>query len=318
VKVWAVQDAKPHMTKKQIHSQMFPWYFPTLTSEEMKGKKVIYLLLLFPAKEVIVKKLRKNDYDIGHFIPIVDVRKFLRGSRSDSDEIICDCCGSLIRTEKARYEHINKGCYSTETQQLKLSEENEFFKTPQYCAKNTFVFVGDTETEMKNIIEQLEPESDWDEEHLPQECEIHALTEHKEIFEKFHIPLHYKIQGSDCIKKCVEEYLLLFDKEDKNRMSFNKFVKEQNYPIQMSDKQLNQSKLATKCCLCGKPFDDAYFHNANDRNEFVEINENHLTPMSFSNIKKKYFKKLGLRYKEFKDHTLSVGLSSFMLPTLLL
>jgi hypothetical protein len=34
VKVWAVQDAKPHMTTKQIHSQMFPWYFRSHEGKE--------------------------------------------------------------------------------------------------------------------------------------------------------------------------------------------------------------------------------------------------------------------------------------------
>ena len=41
-------------------------------------------------------------------------------------------------------------------------------------------------------------------------------TDHPEIFEKFNIPLHYKVQGRDCITKAVTEYFKLFEKEDEN------------------------------------------------------------------------------------------------------
>jgi hypothetical protein len=49
-------------------------------------------------------------------------------------------------------------------------------------------------------------------------------TEHPEIFQKLYIPLHYQVQGTECIEKAVEEYFKLFENEDKNGMSFKRPV----------------------------------------------------------------------------------------------
>ena len=68
---------------------------------------------------------------------------------------------------------------------------------------------------MRKKIEALGPDDDWDEIHLPQTIELHVITDYPEIFQKFNIPLHYKVQGTDCIKKAVEEYFNLFEKEEK-------------------------------------------------------------------------------------------------------
>ena len=57
------------------------------------------------------------------------------------------------------------------------------------------------------------------------------ITDYPEIFQNFNIPLHYKVQGTYCIKKYVEEYFMLFEKEDETGMSFKKYVKETNYDI---------------------------------------------------------------------------------------
>ena len=78
---------------------MFPFYFPILNLEELKAKKVLYIIILFPNDEVISSRLKKNNYDIGHIIPIVDINAFLRGWRGDENEYICDCCGNSFRTE---------------------------------------------------------------------------------------------------------------------------------------------------------------------------------------------------------------------------
>ena len=60
-------------------------------------------------------------------------------------------------------------------------------------------------------------------------------TDHPEIFEKFNIPLQYKVQGTDCMKKAVEEYFMLFENEDENGMSFKKYVKDTNFKINPSE-----------------------------------------------------------------------------------
>ena len=87
---------------------------------------------------------------------------------------------------------------------------------------------------MRKIIEALSPDDDWDEIHFPQAIELHLKTDYPEIFQKFSIPLHYKVQGTDCMKKAVEEYFKLFEKKDKNGMSFKKYVKETKYKINPS------------------------------------------------------------------------------------
>ena len=67
--------------------------------------------------------------------------------------------------------------------------------------------------------------------HLPQAIELHMKTEYPEIFQNFNIPLQYKFQGTECMKKDVKEYFMLFEKEDKNGISFKKYAKETNNEI---------------------------------------------------------------------------------------
>ena len=59
-----------------------------------------------------------------------------------------------FRTEEARDNHINKGCYVRETGQFKLSNVNEYFDSQKCCPRNPFAIYGDTETEMRKRIEQ--------------------------------------------------------------------------------------------------------------------------------------------------------------------
>src|SRR5271157_5582745 len=73
LKIYGVKGVLTHTTKKELDQKMFPFYFPVLTPEEIKAKKVLYLLILFPNDEVITFRLKKNNYDIGHIIPIVDI-----------------------------------------------------------------------------------------------------------------------------------------------------------------------------------------------------------------------------------------------------
>lgn len=57
---------------------MFPWYFPTLAHQELKTKKVLYLLLLLQPDEVVLEPLmNKNDFDIGHFAAIHKYKKWI-------------------------------------------------------------------------------------------------------------------------------------------------------------------------------------------------------------------------------------------------
>ena len=68
--------------------------------------------------------------------------------------------------------------------------------------------LGDTETEMRRRIENMGHDDDWDEIHLPQAIEFHMkLTIHK-YFKSSIFLLHNKVQGTECIKKAVDEYFL--------------------------------------------------------------------------------------------------------------
>ena len=49
----------------------------------------------------------------------------------------------------------------------------------------------------------MDPDDDWDEIDLPQAVEFHMVTLYPEILEMFNIPLHYKVQGTNCIKEAV-------------------------------------------------------------------------------------------------------------------
>ena len=90
----------------------------------MKEKKVVYLLFLFPDEQVIADRLNKNNYDVGHIAPIININKFLYGWRYENNsEYICDCCGDTFRTEGKRDEHINRGCYADKTGKYSLNME---------------------------------------------------------------------------------------------------------------------------------------------------------------------------------------------------
>jgi hypothetical protein len=192
LKIYACEETSPHMTKKEIHNIMYPCYFPNLTPEEMKGdqKEVVYHLILFPSQEVIAYRLNKNNFDIGHIIPIVNA--FLYGLRSENHgEFICDGCGSTFRTEEPRDAHINKECYVKNSNQFKLTTENDFFKYHACFPIKPFIHYSDFETNM----EKLGVDDDWDEEHIPQAIESHAVTRYEHIYEMFNILLHFKYQG---------------------------------------------------------------------------------------------------------------------------
>jgi hypothetical protein len=58
----------------------------------------------------------------------------------------------------------------------------------------------------------------------------------------------------------------LFEEEDKNGMSFKKYIKETNFEINPSEEQRNKYEEG-KTCWCGYPFDDELFDNADDQDE---------------------------------------------------
>ena len=75
---------------------MKPFHFPSLTPEEIEGKKVVYLLFCFPPPEVINKRLEKGIYDIGHVCAIRDTSAFLRGWRTDNFEVFVIVVEALL------------------------------------------------------------------------------------------------------------------------------------------------------------------------------------------------------------------------------
>ena len=88
MKAYSTYDVNPHATKKELHKRRKPFYFPSYTPQELKGKKVVYILFLFPPEEVVADRLNNNNYDIGHIVPIINISKFLRGWRTDNEENI--------------------------------------------------------------------------------------------------------------------------------------------------------------------------------------------------------------------------------------
>ena len=179
-KVYCYYGATKSTKKKQILHNLGNFYFPLLTAEEMKGKKVVYLLFLFPPEEVINARLAKGNYDVGHVIAITDINKFLRGYRTDNKEIICDCCGKTFRTQEALNKHINDGCYARETNQFRLSKYKVFFNAHPSMARSGFVQYADIESSMDK---NMGHDDDWDEEHIPQAIEAHNITKYPYIFE---------------------------------------------------------------------------------------------------------------------------------------
>ena len=111
IKSWKMENMNIHTNIKDALKIMKPFHFPSLTPQEIEGKKIVYLLFCFPSQEVINKRLEKGLYDIGHVCAIRDVSAFLRGWRSENMEVICDCCGNTFRSKNLRDEHIREGCY---------------------------------------------------------------------------------------------------------------------------------------------------------------------------------------------------------------
>ena len=180
-------------------------------------------------------------------------------------EYICDCCGNSYQTEKSRDNHINKGCYARETGQFKLSNKNELFDSQKCCPRNPFCLYGDTETEMKQHIENMGPDDDWDEIHFHRQySSTLSLTIHK--FFKCSIFLcTKKVQGTECMKNAADEHFLLFENEDENGMSL-KYVKETKYDINPSDEQ-NQKYKEGKFCWGEYTFANTFFENDEDEDE---------------------------------------------------
>ena len=54
-----------------------------LYGTELKGKKVVYVLFLFPKEEIIAKRLNKDNDNVGHIIPIININAWLCGWRSE-------------------------------------------------------------------------------------------------------------------------------------------------------------------------------------------------------------------------------------------
>ena len=75
LKAYAYYGATKTTKKQHILHNLQSFYFPTIAPEEMKGKKVIYLLFLFPPEDVIVERLNKGIDDIGHVVAIHDIRQ---------------------------------------------------------------------------------------------------------------------------------------------------------------------------------------------------------------------------------------------------
>ena len=82
IKAYSLRVNNIHITKKQLLYSKKPFNFP-IYPIELKDKKDVYLLFLFPSDELIADRLNKNSYDIGHIVPIVDINEFLFGLCSD-------------------------------------------------------------------------------------------------------------------------------------------------------------------------------------------------------------------------------------------
>ena len=166
-------------------------------------------------------------------------------------------------------EHLNKGCYARETKQFKLSKDKVFFNSHSTLARNGFCMYADEESSM---VKNMQPDDDWDEEHIPQAFEIHNITNYPEIFKMFDIPLHIQFRGKGCIKEFAD-YLLKFDKrrkiihhphgnpdclvckkttEDVVQMSFTEYIKAVNYTMNSTPEQKEKYDATKDCYLCGQ------------------------------------------------------------------
>ena len=136
-------------------------------------------------------------------------------------------------------------------------------------ARNGFCMYADEESSM---VKNMQPDDDWDEEHIPQAFEIHNITNYPEIFKMFDIPLHIQFRGKGCIKEFAD-YLLKFDKrrkivhhphgnpdclvckkttEDVVKMSFTEYIKAVNYTMNSTPEQEEKYNTTKDCYLCGQ------------------------------------------------------------------
>ena len=163
-------------------------------------------------------------------------------------------------------------------------------------------------------MEKLGPDDDWNEEHIPQAIELHmvVMPNYEHIFKLFNIPLHYKVQGATCMKQVVEEYFLLFDKEDEQGMTFKKSLKHTNYECDLTYTQKEEKKqTATDCHICGMTFDDEFWDNADDKEETYEV-EPRQKDMDYKEFKQTYTKQVSEEvFKEAAGETLLVMREKF-------
>ena len=204
----------PHTTMKQIHRDMYPWHFPSHNPRRDERKESsIYVICSSRERSYSEEELREETMILDISTLSLILKSLLEDFVLTAKKFLVIVVLSCFSTQKDLEEHIKKGCYPKNTGQFKLSKENEFFHSENCCPRNPFSLIADTETEMKRYIERLDPDSDWNEEHIPQAIEFHMVTIYPDILEMFHIPLHYKVQGNDCIEKAVKEYLKLFEKK---------------------------------------------------------------------------------------------------------
>ena len=255
------------------------------------AKKVVYLLLLFAPQEVVNARRKNNNYDIGHFIAIRDINEFMGNWRSKNAEFVCDCCGNTFRTEELRDKHINEGCYTKTTKQFELTKKDVFFYAHSKCPRNEFVQYIDSEAEMdKNI----DPDDDWDEEHIPQAIEAHMVSKYQHIFDLFHIPTHVQFRGKDNMKQYADSLMKFYEKIDIGRekpVSFSEYVRYTN-KIDMTPEQrkvLNNSK---EYHNCGDRLDKDY---GTEQEEKIEQNERDEEKLTVGKYK-------GKSFRDVRDH----------------
>ena len=173
---------------------MYPWYFPITNTRRNERKESRYMLYVLPEKEVLKQELKEETMILDISSLLLILKSFLEDFVLTTKKFLVIVVLNCFRTQKDLDEHINKGCYPKNTGKFKLSKENEFFHSENCCPRNPFSLIADTETEMKRFIEKLDPDSDWDEEHIPQAIEFHMVTIHPDIFRN--VSYSTSLQGS--------------------------------------------------------------------------------------------------------------------------
>ena len=144
-----------------------------------------------------------------------------------------------------------------------------FFNSHQTLARNGFAQYADEESEM---IKDMKPDDDWDEEHIPQAFGVHNITNYPEIFEMFGIELHAQFRGQDCLEQYAK-YLLKFDKRinidhlphtgsencplcqsKAKQVSFTEYIKKVNYAMNSTPEQEEKYNTTKNCIYCAKPY----------------------------------------------------------------